>query len=185
MAYQLRFLKSNPIGAWLNQTAYILEVLIPGSTPSSGPTLPGRQNLRRVRKALAKGLSAFLEKKSMCDRDKNCDLSLMPVPENKSDNRFDEGFINAPVKRYMFRKGIDLSGAVQKIWEILLKDFPLASKGKRKIQAILKDSLTSHLFENPLCFHRPVCRQSHLMELSRDLADFRRHCPIPSPEKLA
>ncbi|HEY5037794.1 MAG TPA: hypothetical protein VIJ93_01835, partial [bacterium] len=120
-----------------------------------------------------------------CDRDKNCDLSLMPVPENKSDNRFDEGFINAPVKRYMFQGGMDLPGAVQKIWVILLKNFPRASAEKRKIQAILRDSLASHLFENPICFHRPVCRRSHMMELSRDLADFRRHCPIPSPGKTA
>jgi hypothetical protein len=172
MAYQLRFLKSNPIGAWLSQTANILEIIIPPNTWLASGPISERQNFRRVRRALAGGLSSFLVKKSMCDLDlDHCDEGLVPAPGNKSPDRFEENTVQGPVKRYMFREGTDLRGAVEKITEALFQELPEASWEREKVAGIVRESIASHLFENPRCFHRAICRHSHNMDMAKDLAD--------------
>ncbi len=174
MAYQLRFLKTSPISSWLQQTACLLGICARNKTGLSPEFLSDDQYRRLIRKSLIKGLSAFLVKRSLCDTHPNCDLGLRPAVENKSDDRFEAGVINAPVKRYLFRENTDLAGAVQKITEELFKQIPETSFEERKIKLILKDALACHLFENVRCFHHAYCRRSLVQKMNRDFAFPRR-----------
>lgn len=185
MAYQLRFLKISPISSWINQTASLLEICM-YFRPKIGPPLdfnPGDKNRRLIRKALIKGLSGFLAKRSLCDTHPDCDLGLRPAAENKNDDRFEAGVINAPVKRYLFQGDTDLDGAVEKIVSALSEKNSEISFDPRKVKFILKESLANHLFENPNCFHHAYCRHSILQKIDRDFAfprrDFKNHGKHP------
>jgi hypothetical protein len=168
MAYQLRFLKTSPLSSWLNQTASLLEICTREKINLSPGFMSDDQYRRLVRKALIKGLSSFLVKRSLCDIHLNCDLGLQPAFENKSDDRFEEGVINAPVKRYLFRRNIDLGGAVQKMAQALFEQIPETSFEERKIKLILKDALACHLFENAQCFHHAYCQRSLVQKMDGD-----------------
>jgi hypothetical protein len=177
MAYQLRFLKTTPISSWLNQTASLLEISMYFHQRTSLPPdfNPDGKNRRLIRKALIKGLSSFLVKRSLCDTHPNCDLGLHPALENRSDDRFEEGVINAPVKRYLFRGNTDLAGAVQKMSEVLFKQIPEKKFEERKTKLILKDALALHLFENTRCFHHAYCQRSLVQKMDKDFAGHPYH----------
>jgi len=170
MTYQLRFLKSTPISAWLNQTTNLLELFIYRRTELSNNSISSDINRRQIRKALIKGFSTFLIKRSLCGIHQDCDLGLQPAVENKSDDRFQAGVINAPVKRYLFQGSVDLTGAVKKMTETMLEYIPEARFTENKIKFILKEALACHLFENNLCFHHAHCRLSHLQKMDKDFA---------------
>jgi hypothetical protein len=180
MAYQLRFLKSNPISAWLNQNASILEIFLYKRVKLSPNWASDDQNRRLIRKALIKGLSAFLVKRSLCDIHKDCDIGLRPAAANQSDDRFMAGVINAPVKRYLFREDTDFEGAVQKMASALRESIPEVSLQEHKIKHLLREILSSHLFENPDCFHHAYCRRSLIQKMDKDFAGTNQ-LPKPHP----
>jgi hypothetical protein len=179
MAYQLRFLKSSPISAWLNQTTGILEIFIHKKNGLSNNSISSGKNRGLIRKALVKGLSTFLVKRSLCDIRADCDIGLQPAVENESDDRFEAGVINAPVKRYLFQDNTNLDGAVQKMTETLLNYVPEAHFVEHKVKLILNEALACHLFENKQCFHHAHCRHSLIQKIGKDFAsprfDFKIH----------
>jgi len=170
MVYQLRFLKTSPISSWLNQTANLLEICLYQIPELSHEVLSISQRQRLIRKALVQGLSSFLVKRSLCDIHPNCDIGLQPAAENKSDDRFEEGVVNAPVKRYLFRSGANLATAVQQMISALFEKFPEASFKEKKIKLILQEALACHLFENARCFHHAYCRHSLIQKTENDFS---------------
>jgi hypothetical protein len=180
MAYQLRFLKSSPIRAWLNQTASLLEIFLHQKIELSNNPITSEQNRRLIRKALVKGLSTFLVKRSVCDTHKDCDIGLQPAAENESEDRFEAGVINAPVKRYLFKGNTNLNDAAQITTETLLRYVPEAYFVTHKIKSILNEALAAHLFENKQCFHHAYCRHSLIKKMDKDFAGRHSDHELPS-----
>lgn len=184
MAYQLRFEKSLPLNVWLKETAYQLEPLLTVyNGPTNGSLFSGRRNIHHIRRALAKGFSFFLMKRSLCDLEENCDNGLSRAAENTRWGGSEEGLFARGVNRYLFKKEVDFPKAIQAMAAFLLAEFPLSARETAKIKAILKDRLMPHLFENPQCFNRDICRHTYHLNLARDMALLPPHCPIPPRRK--
>jgi hypothetical protein len=184
MAYQLRFEKSLPLNVWLKETACQLEPLLTiYNGPSPGSPLSTRRKFHHIRRALAKGFSSFLMKRSLCDVDEDCDIGLNRAPENTRFGISAEGLFARRVNRYPFKKEVDVPDSIQALAESLLAEFPFSARETPKIKGLLKDRLMPHLFDNPKCFNRDTCRHTYSLNLARDMALLPSHCPIPSPRK--
>jgi hypothetical protein len=182
VAYQLRFMKSIPLSYWLKQTAASLAPLLMEPHWFLPTGQPRPRDMRRIRLALAQGLSSFLVKPSQCDTNAECDKGLKKAIENTNSFVDETELCESQCNRYIFKKGENLPSALEKMKQALFREFPKSVRKKEKIEAVLKFILTPHLFENPECFHRDVCLHSYNQNMAADFTETRSagSQPIPS-----
>jgi two-component system, cell cycle response regulator len=168
VVYQLRFLKSVPLGMWLKRTAALLDSIIPGEAWSPPPP-PAAGRVKRLKNALASGMLTFVVRRSLCGTDSVCDLGCSPAPENKSLDRFEACVILGPAHQYLVQDIRDLKEMSERLVGAVVWELPGASPVASRIQTVLADALSAHLYENTKCLQVPLCKHSKLMDLKREL----------------
>ncbi len=167
MSFQLRFLKSNPIGEWLNTTAVILEKMIPHEGWRSPPPT-SVEKIGVLKKTLAFGLLSFVSARSLCGSDPICDSCCAPAAENKNPFRLD--YLRfGETRQYLVEQTLNLKEMSHRLTQSLILKLPEAVDFSDKIQGILSNSLASHLFENIHCHQVPICQNSGLLNLRKIL----------------
>jgi two-component system, cell cycle response regulator len=181
VAYQLRFLNSAPIGAWLNSTAALLEPLVPpGAWPLPMPPPGGK--VVKIRTALARGLLTFVTRRSLCGTETVCDLGCSPALENKSPDRLEACVIMGPVRQYLVEGALNLQEMSEKLAGAVLREWPKAGPVSGKIRDLLRDALSSHLYENTQCRRAPLCERSEPMNLKWELQHSKPYHSLPGTQ---
>lgn len=163
MIYQIRFLRSEPIGHWLRSTTSILNVIIPKEAwpnPSAG----AEEKRKLLQKALAFGLLSFVTSRSLCGSDPLCDSGCRPIDENKNPDRANY-LVFGQTTQYLVEGSVTLTEMSDRLARAVLLKVPNAVSSFDEIHFILRDSLSSHLFENINCHLAPFCRYSKPLNL--------------------
>lgn len=169
MSYQLRFSKSVPIHTWLKRTAALLEAIIPREAWPL-PAMDSANKVRELKKALRRGLLSFVTRRSLCGTEAICDLGCVPAPENKSPDRFADCVVLGYTRQYLVEGVENLEEMAEKLTEAIVDQLPTMTFISDKIQEILRDTLSSHLYQNIHCGRVALCRHSEPMSMDRELS---------------